>query len=101
MSERKRLFDDIMQLCFKKQWCESNELYQKYKEHCVELWKEYDTHCNYRFNICGSCRKMKRTIVKPKWSEAERYPMGQQLVCFNNNCKFYLVVNTDLKIESL
>ena len=99
MSQRKRLFDDIFQLCIKKQWCQSNELYQKYRKDCEKLWKEYDTHFNYRFNICGSCRKMKRAVVKPKWSDAELYPMQQQLVCFNADCKFYLVVNTDLKVE--
>ena len=95
-NQRKQLIDSVIILCVKKQWWEAEELFDKYlKNNCYELWKQYDTLFNFQFNKCGFCRKMKQAIVRQRWSEAERYPMINQLTCVNNDCQFYLVFNCD------
>ena len=43
---------------------------------------------------------MKRALVKSKWSCAENYPLYKQLVCVNNQCEFYLIINSDIDKES-
>ena len=40
--------------------------------------------------------KMKRALVKSIWSCAEEYPLRKHLVCFNENCEFYLIINSDI-----
>ena len=41
--------------------------------------------------------RMKRSLVKSKWSCSENYPMRGQLVCANENCKFFLIINCDIE----
>ena len=94
-NKRKRMVDDVISLCIKKQWCEAEELFNKYLKSCFELWKQYDTLFNYKKNKCGYCTKMKQALVKQRWSEAERYPMIDMLTCVNNDCLFYLVFYCD------
>ena len=98
-NQRKRIVDDIIQLCVKKQWCNAEELCKKYLDECRDLWKQYDTIFNYKFNRCGFCRNMKQAIVKPKWSEAEQYPLYSRLTCVNQQCTFYLVFNSDIYVD--
>ena len=90
-NQRKQLIDDVIQLCIKKQWCEAEALFDKYLSLTYDLWKQYDTLFNYQINKCGFCRKMKRAIVKQKWSEAEQYPLINRLTCVNDECQFYLI----------
>ena len=94
-NERKQMIDDIIDLCIKKQWCNANDLFDKYLQNCRQWWKQYDTLFNYQFNKCGFCRKMKRAIVKQKWSESEQYPLINRLTCVNKDCDFYLIFNCD------
>ena len=84
----------------KKNWCEAEKLYDDYKDYCKEHWYRYDTLFNYKFNKCGFCTRMKRALVKSKWSGAEDYPLYQHLVCVNKNCEFYLIINTDIDRDS-
>ena len=51
-NQRKQIIDDIIELCVKKQWCEANEICEKYLKNCSELWKQYDTLFNYQINKC-------------------------------------------------
>ena len=95
-NQRKRMIDDIIELCIKKQWFQARDLFDKYLLECRELWKQYDTLFNYQFNKCGMCRRMKQAIVKQKWSDAEDYPLINQLACLNKNCSFYLIFNSDI-----
>ena len=90
-NQRKQMVNDVIDLCIKKQWWEAEELFDKYLKESYELWRQYDTLFNYQRNKCGYCRKMKRALVKQKWSEAERYPMIDKLTCVNDECVFYLV----------
>ena len=87
----------ILNESFKKNWCEAEKLTDDYKEYCKPHWQEYDTHLNGQFNKCGFCLRMKRSLVKPKWSDAEEYPLYKQLACMNFSCKFYLIINSDLE----
>ena len=89
----------ILNECYKKNWCEAEKLTDDYKDYCKPYWQEYDTHLNMQFNKCGLCLKMKRALVKSKWSCAEDYPLYKQLTCMNFSCKFYLIINTDLDLE--
>ena len=89
------MVDDIIEFCIKKQWCEANKLYQKYLNYYHHLWEKYDTLFNYQKNKCGFCRKMKRAIVKQRWSEAELYPLFNKLTCVNEDCNFYLIFCSD------
>ena len=93
--KRKRCLDRIHSFCQLKNWCLAELAYEEYVALCGGLWKEYDTHFNYRFNICGNCRHMKRGLVKSKWSNSELYPIYGQLACMNKLCKFCLVINSD------
>ena len=34
--------------------------------------------------------------MKQKWSESEQYPLINRLTCVNEDCKFYLVFNSDI-----
>ena len=94
-NQRKQLIDDVIQLCIKKQWCEAESLFEKYLMETYKLWEQYDTLFNYQINKCGFCRKMKRAIVKQKWSEAERYSLINRLTCVNDECQFYLIFYSD------
>ena len=89
----------IMNKSFKMDWCEAEKLTDDYKEYCKPYWKDYDTHFNGKFNKCGFCMKMKRALVRSKWSCSENYPLRGQLTCVNTNCKFYLIINSDLEEE--
>ena len=82
-------------IAFKKQWREAEELFDKYINQCYEMWKQYDTLFNYQINKCGFCRKMKRAIVKQRWSESEQYPLINKLTCVNEDCIFYLIFYSD------
>ena len=93
--KRKRCLDRIHSFCRLKNWCLADAAYVEYVHVCSMLWKEYDTHFNYRFNICGSCRYMKHRLVKNKWCDSELYPTYGQMACINKLCKFCLVINTD------
>ena len=93
--KRKRCFDKILSFCQLKNWCLAELAYEEYVGLCQSLWKEYDTHFNYRYNICGNCRKMKQRLVKNRWSDSELYPIYGQLACLNELCKFCLVIDTD------
>ena len=84
----------------KKNWCEAEKLYDDYKDYCQVHWEKYDTLFNYKFNKCGFCLKMKRALVKSKWSGAENYPLYRHLVCVNENCEYYLIINTDIDSDS-
>ena len=86
----------IVNKCIKREWCEAHKLTDDYREYCKPYWKDYDTHFNGKFNKCGFCMKMKRSLVRSKWSHSEYYPIKGQLVCVNNNCKFYLIINSDM-----
>ena len=86
----------IMNESFKMNWCEAEKLTDDYKDYCKPYWEEYDTHLNNQFNKCGFCLKMKRALVRSKWSCAEDYPLYKQLTCVNNKCKFYLIINSDI-----
>ena len=97
---RERATINILNKCIKKDWREAESLTDDYREYCKPYWKEYDTHLNGQFNKCGHCLKMKRSLVKNKWSQAEEYPLYRQLVCMNFSCKFYLIINTDLDTSS-
>ena len=84
----------------KKNWCEAEKLYDDYKEYCEEPWYCYDTLFNYKFNKCGFCTRMKRVLVKSKWSCAEDYPLYKHLVCVNRECEFFLIINSDKDKDS-
>ena len=86
---------NILAACIEKKWCKAEHLADKYVNYCKPYWKEYDTHLNFKFNTCVYCLKQKQSIVNSKWSEAENYPFYGKLTCKNENCKFYLIVNTD------
>ena len=94
-----KCLDKIYSFCQLKNWCLADLAYDEYVGLCKDLWKEYDTHFNYRFNICGNCRQMKHGLVKNRWSDSELYPIYGQLACKNKLCKFYLVINTDKQKE--
>ena len=98
-NQRKRMIDDVIDLCTKKQWCEAEELFKKYLNQTNSEWTTYDTVFNYRFNKCGFCLKMKQAIVKQKWSDSELYPLINRLACVNKECLFYLIFNTDVLID--
>ena len=94
-NQRKQTIDSVIQLCIKKQWCDANELFEKYTNQCYNLWKQYDTLFNYQINKCGFCRKMKQALVKQKWSDADQYPLINKLTCVNEDCIFYLIFYSD------
>ena len=98
-SKQSKCLTKIYSFCQLKNWCLADLAFEEYVNCCKDLWKEYDTHFNYRFNICGNCRQMKQSLVKSRWSDSELYPIYGQLVCKNELCKFYLVINTDVKRE--
>ena len=93
------MINSIVKLCIKKQWQQANELFDKYLKDCHGLWEQYDTLYNYQINKCGYCRKMKRAIVKQKWSESEQYPLINRLTCVNYECVFYLVFYSDISTD--
>ena len=95
--KRKRCLDKIHSFCQLKNWCLAELAYEEYVALCQNLWKKYDTHFNYGYNICGNCRQMKHAVVKNRWSDSELYPIYGQLVCINKLCEFQLVINTDKK----
>ena len=97
---RKQAIINILNESKKKNWCEAEKLYDDYKEYCEPHWKNYDTHFNGKFNKCGFCMRMKRALVKSKWSGAEDYPLYRHLVCVNENCEFYLIINSDIDRDS-
>ena len=95
-AQRKKMLNEVFKQCDRKNWSLADHLYDQYKNSCKQLWIEYDTHFNFRFNICGMWRHNKLSMVRPRWSDSENYPMAGQLTCYNADCKFYLVVNSDL-----
>ena len=84
----------------KHNWCVAEKFCDDYKDYCKPYWEKYETLFNYKFNKCGFCTRMKRGLVKNKWSCSENYPLKGQLVCVNKNCEYYLIINTDLDIDS-
>ena len=99
MEWREKAIVKIINCCIRKRWCEAESLTDNYKDYCRPYWKEYDTHFNGKFNKCGFCMKMKRALVKSKWSCSEQYPIKGQIVCVNENCKFFLIINCDFEVE--
>ena len=97
--KKQKCLDKIYSFCQLKNWCLADLAYDEYIDICKQSWKEYDTYCNYCFNICGNCRQMKQRLVKEKWSDSELYPIYGQMACKNKLCKFYLVINTDKQLE--
>ena len=97
--KRKKCLDRIHFFFRVKKRCLADLAYMEYVVLCSGLWKEYNTHFNYRFNICGSCRQRKHRLVKSKWCDSELYPTYGQMACLNKLCKFYLVINTDEVIK--
>ena len=93
--KRQKCLDKIYSFCQVKNWCLAELAFDEYSGLCNDLWKEYDTYFNFRFNICGYCRQMKKGLVKEKWSDSDLYPIYGQLTCKNKQCEFYLVINTD------
>ena len=89
----------ILNESFKKNFSVANDLFDEYQKYCKPYWEKYDTLFNYKFNKCGFCTKMKRALVRSKWSCAEDYPLHGQLVCVNENCEFFLIVNSDKERE--
>ena len=85
----------------KKNWCEAQKLYDDYRDYCKPHWKNYDTHFNGKFNKCGFCMRMKRALVRSKWSCAEDYPLYKHLVCVNENCEFFFIINSDIDNSEL
>ena len=85
----------------KKNWCEAEKLYDDYKDYCKPYWQRYDTLFNGKFNKCGFCMKMKRALVRSKWSCSENYPLYRQLVCVNENCEFFFIINSDIDNSEL
>ena len=73
----------------------AEDLAKDYADYCKIYWEEYDANLNFEFNKCGSCFEQKRSLVKSKWPEAEKYPFYGQLVCMKYTCKFYLILNVD------
>ena len=97
MEWREKAILKIVNCCIKREWVEAESLNEKYKEYCKPYWKEYDTHFNGKFNKCGFCMRMKRSLVRSKWSCSEQYPIKGQLVCVNEHCKFFLIINSDFE----
>ena len=85
----------------KKNWCEAEKLYDNYRAYCRKDWERYDTLFNGKFNKCGFCMRMKRALVKSKWSCAEDYPLHKHLVCVNENCEFFFIINSDIDNSEL
>ena len=98
---REKAIIQIQNESIQKNWCEAEKLYDNYRDYCKEHWYRYDTLFNYKFNKCGFCTRMKRALVKSKWSCSENYPLKKQLVCVNNNCEFYLIINSDIDNSEL
>ena len=92
-NQRKQLIDSIIKLCINNEWWDAEQQFDEYLQKTRQLWKQYDTHLNYQFNKCGFCRKMKKAIVKQRWSNSEQYPLVNRLTCVNEDCIFYLVFN--------
>ena len=86
-SQRKRIINDIVDLCSTKQFDQAKKLFDQYVIQCHGLWKHYETLFNYQINKCGMCRRMKQAIVK---SNADN-PLINRLTCVNENCSFYLI----------
>ena len=97
---REKAIIQIQNESIKKNWCEAEKLHDDYKDYCKEHWSRYDTLFNYKFNKCGFCTRMKKALVRSKWSCAENYPLYKQLACVNNQCEFYLIINSDIDKES-
>ena len=83
----------------RKNFSEAENCFDDYQKYCKPYWEKYDTLFNYKFNKCGFCTRMKRALVKSKWSCAEDYPLYKHLVCVNENCEFYLIINSDIERE--
>ena len=83
----------------KKNFSEAEHCFDEYRNYCRPYWEKYDMLFNYKFNKCGFCNRMKRALVKSKWSHAEDYPLYRQLVCVNKNCEFYLIINSYIERE--
>ena len=86
---------NILNACIEKKWSMAEDLAKDYADYCKIYWEEYDANLNFEFNKCGSCFEQKRSLVKSKWPEAEKYPFYGQLVCMKYTCKFYLILNVD------
>ena len=97
--KRQKCLDKIYSFCQIKNWCLAELAFDEYIGLCKGLWKEYDTYFNFRYNICGACRHMKKRLVKEKWSDSELYPIYGQMPCKNKQCEFFLVINTDIREE--
>ena len=86
---------NILNACIEKKWSMAEDLAKDYTDYCKIYWEEYGANLNFEFNKCSSCFEQKRSLVKFKWPEAEKYPFCGQLVCMNYTCKFYLIINVD------
>lgn len=92
---RKQQVKSVEKACICKEWCKAQEKAHKYKEYCTPFWKDYDTNLNFKKFRCGNCRRPRLSLVRSKWSDAEEYPFYGMLACHNENCKFYLIIDTD------
>ena len=86
---------NILNSCIEKKCSMAEDLAKDYADYCKIYWEEYDANLNFEFKKCGSCFEQKRSLVKSKWPEAEKYPFYGQLVCMKYTCKFYLILNVD------